>query len=62
MVSEPFNTHTTASFKTWNTLKSADMINVESCIFVRNYFNKGSFSVFPENFKLVSTTHSCNTK
>ena len=25
-------------------------------------FNKDSFSIFNENFKLVSTTHSCNTR
>ena len=47
-------------------LRSARMltslINVEICIFVNNCFNRDSFSIFNENFKLVSTTHSYNTR
>ena len=56
----PFNAHTTPLFK--NILKFADIINVESCIFINNCFNKYSFSIFNENFKLVSTMHSYNTR
>ena len=58
----PFNAHTTLLFKNCNILKLADIINVESCIFINNCFNRDSFSIFNENFKLVSTTHSCNTR
>ena len=58
----PFNAHTTPLFKNCNILKFADIINVESCIFINNCFNKDSFSTFSENFKLVSTTHSYNTR
>ena len=43
-------------------MKFADIINVESCVFINNSFNKDSFSLFNENFKLVSTTHSYNTR
>ena len=53
----PFNAHTTPLFKNCNILKFADTINVESCVFINNYFNKDSFTIFNENFKLVSTTH-----
>ena len=58
----PFNAHTTPLFKNCNILKFADIINVESCIFINNCFNRDSFSIFNENFKLVSTTHSYNTR
>ena len=58
----PFNAHTTPLSKNSNILKFADIINIESCIFMKNYFNKSSFSIFNENFKLVSTTHSYNTR
>ena len=58
----PFNAHTTPSFKNCNILKFADIINVESCIFISNCFNRDSFSIFNENFKLVLTTHSYNTR
>ena len=54
MIFEPFNAHTAALFKTCNILKFADMINVESCIFINNCFNKDSFPVLTENFRLVS--------
>ena len=57
----PFNAHSTPLFKNCNILKFADIINVESCIFINNCFNRDSFSIFDENFKLVSTTHSYNT-
>ena len=50
-----FNAHTTPLFKNCNILKFADIINVESCIFINNCFNRDSFSIFNENFKLVST-------
>ena len=49
-----FNAHTTSLF--------ADIINVESCIFINNCFNRDSFSIFHENFNLVSTRHSYNTR
>ena len=58
----PFNAHTTPLFKNCSILKFADIINAESCVFINNYFNKDSFSIFNENFKLVSTTHSYNTR
>ena len=58
----PFNAHTTPLFKNYKILKFADIINVVSCIFINNCFNKDSFSIFNENFKLVSTTHSYNTR
>ena len=58
----PFNAHTTRLLKDCNILKFADIINVKSCIFINNCFNRSSFSMFNENFKLVSTVHSCNTR
>ena len=58
----PFNGLTTPLFKNCNILKFADIINVESCISINNWFNRDYFSIFNEDFKLVSTTHSCNTK
>ena len=44
----PFNAHTTPLFKNCNILKFADIMNVESCIFINNCFNKDSFSIFNE--------------
>ena len=45
-----FNAHTTSLFKNCTILKFADIINVESCIFINNCFNKGSFfPIFNEN-------------
>ena len=58
----PFNTHTTPLFKHCNILMFADIINVESCIFINNCFNKDFFSIFNENFELVSISHSYNTR
>ena len=58
----PFNAQNTLLFKNCNILKFADIINIESCIFINNCFNKDSFSIFNKNFKLVSTTHSYNVK
>ena len=58
----PFNAHTTHLFKNCNILKFVDIINVESCVFINNCFNKDSFSIFNESFKLVSSTHSYNTR
>ena len=58
----PFNAHTTPLLKNCNVLNFADVINVESCIFINNCFNRDSFSNFNENFKLVWTTHSYNTR
>ena len=48
-----FNTHTTRLFKNRNILNFVDIINIESYIFINNRFNKDSFSIFSENFKLV---------
>ena len=54
----PFNAHTVILFKNCNNLKFA-IINVERCVSINNCFNKDSFSIFNENFKLVSTsTHT----
>ena len=49
----PFNAHTVILFKNCNNLKLADIINVERCVSINNCFNKDSFSIFNENFKLV---------
>ena len=49
----PFNAQTIRLFKNCDILKFADIINVESCIFINNCFNKDFFSIFNENFKLV---------
>ena len=53
----PFNAHTTAFFKNCNVLKFDDIINVESCNFINICFNKDSFTIFNENFKLVSAMY-----
>ena len=58
----PCNAQTTPLFKNCNILKFADIITVESCIFINNCFNRDSFSIFNENFRLVSTMHSYNTR
>ena len=58
----PFNAHATPLSKNFNILKFVDIMNIESCIFKKNYFNKNSFSIFNENFKLISTMHSYNTR
>ena len=58
----PFNAHTTSLLKNCNILKFADIINAESCIFINNCFNRDSFSIFNENFRLVLTTHSYSTR
>ena len=57
-----FNVSTTPLFKNCNILKLADIINAESCIFINNCFNKDPFSIFNENSKLVSPTHSYKTR
>ena len=57
----PFNAHTTPLFKNCNILEFADIRKVESCFFINNCFNKDPFSIFNENFKLVSNAHSYNT-
>ena len=48
---ESFNAHITSLFKNCNILKVADIINVESCIFINNCFNQDSFSIFNEIFQ-----------
>ena len=58
----PFHAHTTPFFKYCNILTFADIINVETCVFINNCFNKDYFSIINENFKLVSTTHLFNTR
>ena len=50
----PFNANATPLFKNCNILKFPDTINVKSCVFINNCFN--------EDFKLVSTTYSYNTR
>ena len=57
-----FNAHTLSLFKNCNILKFPDIINAESCIFINNCFGKDSFSIFNENFKLISISHKCNTR
>ena len=54
----PFNAHITPLLKNCYILKFANIINAESCIFIKNCFNRDSCSIFNENFKLVSATHS----
>ena len=39
----PFNAPTTSLFKNSNILKFADIIDVESCVFIKNCFNRASF-------------------
>ena len=56
----PFHAHTTPLFKNCNILSFADIVNVESFIFINNCLNRDSFSIFNENFKLVLTMHSYN--
>ena len=51
-----FNARTRSLLKKRNILKFVDIINVESYIFINNYFNKDSFLSFSKNVKLVSTT------
>ena len=57
-----FNVHTTPLFKNCNIFRFADIANAKSCIFINNCFNEDSLSISNGNFKLISTTHSCNTK
>ena len=57
----PFTAHTTPLFKNCNILKFPDITNVETYIFINDYFNKDSFYIFKENSKLISTMHSYNT-
>ena len=61
MNSPPFNAHTMPLFKNCNILKFADIKNVGSCICINNCFNRDSYLIVNENFKLFSTTHSHNT-
>ena len=49
-------------FQNCNILKCADIIKFESCVFINNCFNKDCSSIFNENFKVVSNTHSYNTR
>ena len=43
-------------------MKIFDIINVECCVFVNNYFNMDSFSIFTENLKLASAAHSYHAR
>ena len=56
----PCDAHTAPLFKNCNIF--SDIINAEGCIFINNCLNRDSFSFFNENFKLVSSTHSYNTR
>ena len=57
-----FNARITPLFKNCKILNFADIINVQSYVFINNCFIEDSFSIFNGNFKLVSTTHSYNTR
>ena len=39
-----------------------DIVNFEFCIFVNNYFNKDSISIFINRFRLASVAHSFNLR
>ena len=41
----PFNARTTPMLKHCNILKFADIISLESCVFINNSFNKDTFSI-----------------
>ena len=58
----PFNAHTTPLFKNCKMLKFAGIYYKCWKLCFHNCFNKGSFSIFNEDFKLVSTTDSYNTR
>ena len=38
------------------------MVNIEACAFIKTCFNSNTFSLFAERFKLVSESHSDNTR
>ena len=58
----PANAYITPLFKYCNISKFADITNVENFILINNCFNKDSFSIFNENFELVSNRHLYNTR
>ena len=57
-----FNAYPTSLSNSCYILKFVDIMNVEKFISINSCFNKYSLFNFNENFKLVSTTHSYNTK
>ena len=58
----PFNSHSLSYFHDYNILKFCDIINIETCAFIKNCFNSNTFSVFAERFKLISESHAHNTR
>ena len=59
---EPFNVHTTPLFKSCIDINFINIINVEYCIFVNNWFNIDSFLVFAGTCKLALAAHSYNNR
>ena len=57
-----FNSHSSFYFHDYNILKFCDIINIQACSFISNYFNSNTFSVFAERFKLISESHAHNTR
>ena len=58
----PFNSHSSSYFHDYNILKFCDIINIEACTFINNYFDSNTFSVFAKGFRLVSESHAHNTR
>ena len=57
-----FNSHSSSYFHNYNILKVCDIINIEACAFINNYFNSDTFSVFAERFKLLLEPLVHNTR
>lgn len=53
-----FSARTNPLIRDSNFLKFTDLVYTESCVFS---FNKSSFSIFTNNFTLISTSHYPNT-
>ena len=58
----PLNSHSLSYFHDYNILKFCDIINIETCAFIKTCFNSNTFSVFAERFKLISESHAHNTR
>ena len=58
----PFNSHSSSDFHDYNILKCCDIINIEACAFIDNCFNSNTLPVFAERFKLMSESHTHNTR
>ena len=57
-----FYSHTSSPFSNSNILKFIDIIYIENCVFINNFFNKDSFTGFAQNYDLCSNTHTYNNK